>query len=124
MYAYEKAVLKTYGQTKAFIKSTENAILKGAYASYYSKRPALAVAEEILELNERLTELVALKNAVDNALTKIKPCYAYLLGVKYGAGTLGVGQTLEKTDGYYRKVAYALGKFAQEMKKQGIPARV
>ena len=119
MYAYEKAVLKTYGQTEAFIKITEKAIIKGAFASYYSRRPAKDLAEEILKMKFRLDDLVELKNAIDSALSKIKPCYAYLLGVKYGAGKLGVGQSVERTAGYYRNVAYALLKFAQEMKRLG-----
>ena len=119
MYAYEKAVLKTYGQTEAFIKSTEKAILRGAFASYYSKRPTKDLAEEILEMKQRLEELISLKTATDYALSKIKPCYAYLLGVRYGVGKIGEGQEIERTDNYYRKVAYALLKFAQEMKRLG-----
>lgn len=60
-----------------------------------------------------------MKDAIDQSLSEMKPCHAYVLGVKYGAGSLGVGQTLEKTDGYYKKTAYALGKFVFSMKKKG-----
>ena len=119
MYAYEKAVLKTYRQTDAFIKSFESSIIKGAYASFGSRRPAQVLAEEILEMKIQKAELECLKNAIDKALSEMKPCHAYILGVKYGAGSLGVGCVLEKTDGYYKKTAYALGKFVLNMKKQG-----
>ena len=119
MYAYEKAILKTYRQTEAFIKSMEKAILKGAYASFGSKKPALQIAEEILEVKFQKAELEHLKLAIDQTLAEMKPCHAYILGVKFGAGKLGVGQFLEKTDGYYKKSAYALGKFVFGMKKRG-----
>ena len=119
MYAYEKAVLKTYRQTEAFIKSIENSILRGAYSSINSKEPALLLAERLLELKMKKAELECLKSDIDKTLAKMKPCHAYILGVKYGAGSLGVGQTLEKTDGYYKKAAYALGKFVFGMKDKG-----
>ena len=119
MYAYEKAILKTYRQTDAFIKSTEKAIVRGAYASYKSHRPALCIAEELLELKSQKEELEHLKFAIDKTLEEMKPCHAFILGVKYGVGSLGVGQTLQKTDGYYKKAAYALGKFVFGMKKLG-----
>lgn len=119
MYSYEKAVLKTYKQTDAFIKSIQNAIVKGAYASFGSRKPAQVLAEEILDLHMQKAELEHLKASIDKSLSEMKPCHAYILGVKYGAGSLGVGQTLEKTDGYYKKSAYALGKFVFGMKKLG-----
>lgn len=119
MYAYEKAVLKTYGQTEAFIKSIETAIVKRAYASFGSRKPAQMIAEGILEMKMQKAELEHLKNAMDKALSEMKPCHAYILGVKYGAGSLGVGCVLEKTDGYYKKSAYSLGKFVFAMKRQG-----
>ena len=119
MYAYEKSILKTYKQTEAFIKSMKNAIVKGAYASFGSKKPTRVIAEELLELQMQKAELEHLKASIDQTLSEMKPCHAYILGVKYGAGSLGVGQTLEKTDGYYRKSAYALGKFVFGMKKKG-----
>lgn len=119
MYAYEKAILKTYRQTEAFIKSTEKAIEKVAYSSGVSRRPAIHIAEEILELKMQKAELEYLKEAVLKTLSEMKPCHSYILGVKYGIGSLGVGQTLEKTDGYYKKAAYALGKFVFGMKSKG-----
>ena len=119
MYAYEKAILKTYRQTCAFIKCTEKAILRGAYSSFGSRKPALILAEELLDLKLQKEELEDLKLAIDQTLKELKPCHAYILGVKYGAGSLGVGQTLQKTDGYYKKAAYALGKFVFGMKKKG-----
>ena len=119
MYAYEKAVLKTYRQTEAFIKSTQSAILRGALASFSSKKPASVQAEELLELKMQKAELEHLKNSIDEALKEMKPCHAYILGVKYGAGSLGVGESLEKSDGYYKKAAYALGKFVFAMKSKG-----
>ena len=119
MYAYEKAVLKTYRQTEAFICSTQKAIFKGACSSFGTRKPTLKIAEELLELKLQKEELEGLKFAIDQTLSEMKPCQAYILGVKYGAGSLGVGQTLEKTDGYYRKAAYALGKFVFGMKKKG-----
>lgn len=119
MYAYEKAILKTYRQTDAFIKSSQKAIVRGAYASFNSRRPAQCIAEELLEIKLQMEELEDLKRAIDETLEEMKPCHAYILGVKYGAGSLGVGQTLQKTDGYYKKAAYALGKFVFGMKKKG-----
>lgn len=124
MYAYEKAVLKTYKQTETFIKTTKNTIVKGAYASYRSFRPAQAQAEKLIDLCEKKSEIEELKNAIDESLASLKPCYAYILGEKYGVGEYANAQPMQKNNAYYRKSAYALGKFVQEMRSRGFTNEV
>ncbi len=124
MFAYEKAVLKTYRQTKVNIKNSTSAIIKGAYGSFHSKKPAKDLAEELLQLVNDKNELEGLMQAIRKTLSEMKPCHAYLLCVKYGLGKYAKEEPLEKTTGYYRKAAYALGKFAQGMTSLGYTSEV
>ena len=110
MYTYEKTILTTYKQTEAFIKSTRLAMQRGVYSSYYSRRPTVDLAEEILDLKMQLEEIEELKNAIDESLAEIKPCYAYLLKVRFGIED-GEQEKTEKDSKFYRMVAYALQKF-------------
>ncbi|MBQ7373331.1 MAG: hypothetical protein IJW64_02060 [Clostridia bacterium] len=123
MYAYEKTILETYGQTEAFIKSTRLAIKRGALASYYSRKPVEQLADEIIKLKLQLEEIEALKNAIDESLLEIKPCYSYFLKVRYGILD-GKDLSVEKDSHYYRMVAYALGKFVSSMRKRGYSGEV
>lgn len=124
MFAYEKAVLKTYKQTESFIKATKNSIVKGAYASYRSFCPAEKQAERLIGLCERKAEIEELKNAIDQALASLKPCHAYIIGEKYGIGEFANAEPILKNNAYYRRYAYALGKFVQEMKARGFTSEV
>ena len=118
MYAYEKAVLKTYKQTEAFIKSTERAIVKAGFASYYSKKPVDKIADELIDMHVQKAELEAFKEALDQTVSELKPCYREALASMYGLdGTAGDGG--QRDSGFYRRVAYALGKFALGMKRRG-----
>ena len=118
MYAYEKTALSTYSQTEAFIKSTRLAIKRGVRASYYSRKPATQIAEDIIELNLQLEEIEEFKNAIDESLFSLKPCYAYYLKTRYQIGD-GKDVQVEKDAHYYRVVAYALGKFVAQMRSRG-----
>ena len=124
MFAYEKAVLKTYRQTSANIKNLSSAIIKGAQGSFHSKKSAKDLAEKLLQLVNDKNELEGLKLAVQKTLSEMKPCHAYLLCVKYGVGKYAKEKPFDKTNGYYRKAAYALGKFAQGMKSLGYTPEV
>ena len=118
MSAYEKTALSTYSQTEAFIKSTRLAIKRGVRASYYSRKPATQIAEDIIELNLQLEEIEEFKNAIDESLFSLKPCYAYYLKTRYQIGD-GKDVQVEKDAHYYRVVAYALGKFVAQMRSRG-----
>lgn len=123
MYAYEKTVLQTYHQTEAFIKSTILAIKRGARSSYYSKRPTLELAEEIINLKLQLEEIQEMKNAIDESLLEINPCYSRILKVRYELENSD-NEHIKKDNTYYRKVAYALGKFVISMRKRGFTGEV
>lgn len=124
MYAYEKAVLKTYKQTESFIKTTKNSIVKGAYSSFRSFRPAKEQAEKLIGLIERKSEIEELKNAIDQTLASLKPCHAYLIGERYGVGEYANVEPIPRNNAYYRKSAYALGKFVQGMRERGFTNEV
>ena len=125
MFAYERAVLKTYRQTESFIKTTKNSIIKGAYASYRCYRPAKDQVEKLIGLCERKAEIEELKNAIDQTFASLKPCHAYILGEKYGIGDWANAEPIQRKDNaYYRKVAYALGKFVQGMRERGFTDEV
>ena len=103
MYAYEKTVLTTYRQTEAFIKSTRLAIKRGAYASYFSRRPMVDLAGEIINLKLQLEEIEELKNAIDQSLLELKPCYSQILKIRYGIEK-GEDLQTQKDAKYYKAV--------------------
>ena len=123
MYAYEKTILSTYSQTEAFLKSTRLAMEKGVCSSFYSRKPVVDLAEEIIDLKIQHEEIEELKNAIDEALLEIKPYYAFILKVKYEIGE-GKDAQVEKDSSYYRMIAYALGKFVLSMRKRGFTGEV
>ena len=123
MYAYEKTILSTYHQTEAFLKSTRLAMQKGVYASFYSRKPAVDLVEEIIDLKLQFEEIEELKNAIDQALEEMKKCYAFILKVKYEIGE-GKDAQVKKDAIYYRMIAYALGKFVLSMRKRGFTGEV
>ena len=123
MYAYEKTVLTTYRQTEAFIKSTRLAIKKGAYASFYSRRPTVDIAGEIINLKVQLDEIEELKNAIDQSLLELKPSYSQILKIRYEIDKREEGPVCRDAK-YYKAVAYALGKFVACMRKRGYTGEV
>ena len=82
-------------------------------------RPADKIAMEIINKIEKKEKLRFLKESVETVLENMKPCDAYLLGVQYGVGELGVGCNEKKDRNFYRKTALAVKRFSDGMSGLG-----
>lgn len=119
MYDYERAILKVYSQIDGVSASLNSAVYKKAVNSFSDLRPADKIADEVLQKVIKVAVLNELKIAVVNSIKRLKPYYSYLLSDHYGI--LEGEKTVEITKDrrYYRRLAYAVGKFSKEMEREG-----
>ncbi|MBE5742811.1 MAG: hypothetical protein E7360_05825 [Clostridiales bacterium] len=124
MLVYERAILKTFPQLDKVADGLRCAVYKKAVSSFGDLRPTESIANELLMKIHKRSMIAELKSAVEESLTKIKPCYAYYLSVQYGIGNLTPQLNEVKDRNFYRKVALSIKKFSEEMNSLGFTDRI
>ncbi len=119
MFAYEKAILKSYGKFEEVIDCMDESFMRKALKTFSSRMPTEKLAEKLIDMTERKKSLVRLYFSVGDALSSLKAEDQRILSERYGFDSGKKGVTDEQNRNYYRKLALAVGRFSAALAKTG-----